>query len=490
MTTAKTIFQEDLAFLRAHHPCLFGYTIYELKQLFGSAPSDIAFHTKQLFTLVQEHHTSRISCLKAVHSMYNDSLENTQTVQDNFLPIGQCLRYDSGSYSLLSASYDPSTQRVIRVDLNQRMADLLGIPVETAPALLAAHGLAVPMPAGDCLCALIDAMLHQSASVVVRYFRFCSGYRRPCRAVLVCGTLSKTFNAVGQVVQVPLPPIYAPESQHLSAQCALTRAATSQVRYALRPISAGEYDAAVEATPHLCPLAAMGDLRTGRELLAHAAQDLADGPFPSTAGSAHCPQALLRRFLAARCAELQAQLRPCPAVALRGADSRCTDEAPATADCGCVPLATPQLESDGPAEEGASASSDARAEDAGDGGGWWARGPLRAFWDFGQRRAGLPALMDALPPAVKNELVLALDAADEADTRRTANAAAVSAALSAADAPLARGAAEAGPFADPAELWEAEAEWGYATAAFDPATGRRRPGSVRVNGRQASRSSV
>ena len=252
------------------------------------------------------------------------------------------------------------------------------------------------------------------------------------------------------------------------------------MRYALRPISSCEYDAAVKATPHLCPLAAMGDLRTGRELLADAARDLAASHFAAGPGVARHTPALMRRFLAARCAELQAELRPCVNGCQRGESM-----AEANAICGGLPAAL-WGESKGPAEECATPEDWRREDDGHQSEEWWARGPLRAFWAFGQRRDGLAALFESLPAAFADRLRLAVDAAAAAYEDRAADVASAEAALAGLGASPSKGGAEEGPLLDPAELWEAEAEWGYATAAFDPATGRRRPGSVRVNGRQAS----
>ena len=270
---------------------------------------------------------------------------------------------------------------------------------------------------------------------------------------------------------------------------------SAQVRYALRPISAEEYDAAVEATPHLCPLAAMGDLRTGRELLAQAARDLAAGTFRAAEGAACGSQALLRRFLAARVAELQSQLRPCPALHRAGmysAKAKIEASEPTDGFDGGAAPSPARRESDGPAEDGIpppATDIGTRKDDYLER-EWWARGPLLAFLTFGQRRGGLAALFDALPLVTADRLRRALDAADAADARRAADCAAVAAALDTGGGSAAAGSegwGGAGPLSDPAELWEAEAEWGYATASFDPATGRPRPGSVRVNGRQASR---
>ena len=192
--------------LRASHINTVGCAMYEIEKLFESAPSDIASDLKLLFGLAEEQCTKRISGIKAVHALcvQSGTLDTQKISKAETFCIPKSNMSDSGPYALLSAFYDPPTQRAIRVDLNQRMAELLGMPLETAPALLEAHGRALVMPAWDCLCALVDASLHMSTTAVVRYFRMCSGHRRPCRPFLVCGSISKAFNAVGEVIQVPI----------------------------------------------------------------------------------------------------------------------------------------------------------------------------------------------------------------------------------------------------------------------------------------------
>ena len=192
----------DFTFLLAFQ---LGYSTDELDQLYCCVPSSVASTLKELFQLVQEQNMNRISSLKNVHA--------GRTVSNTFPQSPDCrvemlpsLSSDSGPYALLRASYDPSNQRTHRIDLNPRMADLLGVPLDIAPSLFATHGLAVPIPAWDCLCAFVDTMLHLSSSSIVRFFRLCCGYRRPCRTALVSGTISKTFNAVGEVLQVPVMP--------------------------------------------------------------------------------------------------------------------------------------------------------------------------------------------------------------------------------------------------------------------------------------------
>ena len=229
----------------------------------------------------------------------------------------------------------------------------------------------------------------------------------------------------------------------------------------------------------------MGDLRSGRELLASAARDLKTAPFAESTRAASCSHTLLRRFLAARCAELQEQLRQSDGARRPVRDSVSEVEAPSVAPTGGEDgPAIPRLESDGPAEDDAAHLNNSTV-DSQDEMEWWSKGPLRAFWGFGQRRCGLTSLFDALPPALKIQLRLALDAADAADACRAADMAVVEASLDANGAASTSGGAPACHSLDAAELWEAETVWGYATAAFNPVTGRRLPGSIQINRRQA-----
>jgi hypothetical protein len=77
-----------------------------------------------------------------------------------------------------------------------------------------------------------------------------------------CGTSSRChFARVRAHLQVPRsyslsPPPLDPQAKHIWA-----------------PIGPDEYDAAVRDRPDLCPLAATGDRRSGRQLLADAAVD-------------------------------------------------------------------------------------------------------------------------------------------------------------------------------------------------------------------------
>ena len=171
--------------------------------MLASVPLDIASHLEQLLILLQEKSMARISCLKSLYKLHTDALNSQDFNQNSGVDTLCCLESDSGPYALLIATYQPSSQRFERADLNQRMEDLLGVPWVTDAGLRTTRGLAIPMPAWDSLCMLVDTMLHLSTSTGIRYFRCYSAHHCRNRFILVSGTQSKVFNSVGEVVQVP-----------------------------------------------------------------------------------------------------------------------------------------------------------------------------------------------------------------------------------------------------------------------------------------------
>jgi hypothetical protein len=226
---------------------------------------------------------------------------------------------------------------------------------------------------------------------------------------------------------------------------------TAQVRYLLREITADEYNAAVRATPHLCPLYAMGDRRTGRELLTQAGRDMASAPF-----AAHPEQqALFRRFLAQQWAALH------PAGSRSHARSHACCGESGDRRTAALPEQKPlppqppqppsQLPTYLPSLNGLASTIVfvAQGHGAGAGGGKvaraqspaesdaaareWARGPLRPLWSFG--RGALAELFAALPPAHAALFRRALDTSATMDLgREGGRQSAASAALSAATA--------------------------------------------------------
>jgi hypothetical protein len=86
-----------------------------------------------------------------------------------------------------------------------------------------------------------------------------------------------------------------------------------------RPVTAPEYDAAARAAPAHCPLLAAGDRRSGRQLLADAADDARQDPAAAwrTARGARC-----RDTLAARLGRWLAAMAPPAAAAAAGRSAR------------------------------------------------------------------------------------------------------------------------------------------------------------------------
>ncbi len=141
-------------------------------------------------------------------------------------------------------------------------------------------------------------------------------------------------------------------------------------------ISADEYDAAVALSPAFGPLAAAGDRRTGRELLADAAADAQ----LSVAAAAATPHG---RALLDRLATLARSVRDRFRAAAAAADAD-ADAARAAERWVERPLrAGPMVLEDRPGEAVAPpqlAEAGARR--------WWAGLLLRRFWNFGHRVGG------------------------------------------------------------------------------------------------------
>jgi hypothetical protein len=145
--------------------------------------------------------------------------------------------------------------------------------------------------------------------------------------------------------------------------------ASVQTRTLTRVITADEYDAAARLSPHLCPLIAAGDRRTGRELLASTAADarLSVAAVASTAaGRAELERigdyaAAVRDHFAARAAARR-----------RGADRPLK---PPVRHGGAIMLTTP----------GAGTLAAARAAEGSGAREWWSWPAMRRVWAVGYK---------------------------------------------------------------------------------------------------------
>ena len=312
-----------------------------------------------------------------------------------------------------------------------------------------------------------------------------------------------------------------------------------QVQLHLRAISADEYDDAVRWAPSSCPLFAMGDRRSGRELLEQADADAVRPrwprfpPYPITMargaqaacawspppiqrqrefllqqrGLAHLPQqhapSVEQQGQHAVDASYRAALIGVPSLqpqqhcaesglapgASLGRAPRELEQPPSA-----LPFALAEYPTQHPAASPSTlwTASASATEAAGPcsspplqcSARVWGRGPLAHYWALGYRHADLDALFAALPDTLRALLRRAAAAAAVCDELRRGALRAADP-LGAADGLGAGGgeSGEGGPLREPGELWEAEEEAGFLSVSLDPATGRRR--GVAMNRRHA-----
>ena len=223
----------------------------------------------------------------------------------------------------------------------------------------------------------------------------------------------------------------------------------TQVRQIFRAITPAEYDFATRNAPHLCPLFAMGDKRSGTELINQTRTDMREPFRHLRRRTGDIAQHALVAFLTAKLAEME---------------SRCSHSGEiraATAAIAHAAPAPPQLLTDPPAAPVPHHRS-------------LVRGSLRHLWSVGYRANALAALLD-LPVGLLTPFRRAVDAEAVLDRRRL-GALYRRAAMTA-------GSDGEGVSDQAARLWEAEAEAGYLEVRYDGATGRRQ--AMAMNRRHA-----
>ena len=221
----------------------------------------------------------------------------------------------------------------------------------------------------------------------------------------------------------------------------------------MRRITPEEYDDAALRRPASVPLRAMGDLRTGRQLLADADADRA-APFADTRGE--CRRLL--RYLQEACARLDRELSATSQMAAIAARVAAGSIAP----LGAVPQPLPSDPCIWPARWAVPAR--------------WVPAAAMPYWGLGLRPDAVAGALEALPAEQQELFCRALWLGGppwrpQGSAQRTEH--------EAVDY-LPGG---CGALREPGELWEAEAEAGFLSAAYDAATGRRL--GLSMNRRQA-----
>jgi hypothetical protein len=251
------------------------------------------------------------------------------------------------------------------------------------------------------------------------------------------------------------------------------------VRILIRTITAEQYDEAAAACPECCPLIALGDCRTGQQLLQDAPLDFAISLRCFFRNNPARETDFLRHLAETSCPfEPGGSLLNC-ALESESAPAAIEQPIPLPAQMSIVDSNdSPSLE-----VESISGMPEKLISNA----DWALSLPLRRFWSFGCRAKDLVAMFNAVPPALRALLCRAAAAAQRLEHLRQhplQHVAAIVAAQAVAAPPVPDSvfaSVERASFCDSAaegadvnvRLWENEGQLGFLTLRYDGATQRR-----------------
>jgi hypothetical protein len=185
-------------------PCLVasGYTSCALGHLFEYAPTEIEYSLKQLMDYLEHLRRGQISHMREIHALYNSDCEEHGNAFQSMQSMQREIIDEEDRSAVLMIRYEARSQRQTEILFNRALVDLVGVPQEEAQGRFAEYGPCLPMPIQDCLYALVDNVLNQSEQQLERYFRLCCSTHDAYQARLVAGVQLKSFDSVGQIVQV------------------------------------------------------------------------------------------------------------------------------------------------------------------------------------------------------------------------------------------------------------------------------------------------
>ena len=126
----------------------------------------------------------------------------------------------------------------------------------------------------DCVCLYLCELLQDwiaPSSPRIKYARLILGGKTQGQTLLVRWCSHPILHSNSAIVEVRL---------HISASestSEILRIPPVQVHHSFYPVTPQEFDTAAASSPIACPLRALGDTRSGRQLLADAAADAAIG---------------------------------------------------------------------------------------------------------------------------------------------------------------------------------------------------------------------
>jgi hypothetical protein len=194
--------KENLVFSRQETA---GYSGCALERLLESTPIEVMASIKRLINRLEHERDSQILRMKEIKSICNKAMalepNSDEKAPSCWTDIHSGM-IDDDCNAILIAGFHPQSQYRSSIHFNQAMVDLVGLPQHEARRLFVELGPCIPMPKQDCLYSLVDNVLNQSEQQLERYFRLCCSTHEPYQARLVAGVQLKSFDSVGQVVQV------------------------------------------------------------------------------------------------------------------------------------------------------------------------------------------------------------------------------------------------------------------------------------------------
>ena len=180
-----------------------GYCRPLLVDWFASFPPELVHAFRKSLAVVQKNMIDRISYLHSFESLRTATVVECEAISTEFDCSFDGTLDDITSCAFMSLRFDPKTQIRQRVWANSMQAGISGIHREELLARFANHDLTFGMSDIEFLCLCIDDLLNGMADRAERFYRqifVCSN--GAVRAVLLHGSRARTYNSVGQLVQV------------------------------------------------------------------------------------------------------------------------------------------------------------------------------------------------------------------------------------------------------------------------------------------------
>jgi hypothetical protein len=179
-----------------------GYGRSLLVDWFASFPPELVYAFRKILAIFQQNMIARLKYLS-----YFESMRRT-TVDCGSRPAEfDGIWDDAPSFAFLSLRFNPNNQTRQKVWANKMQADINCVHREELLARFANHDLPFGMSDIEFLCLAVDELLNSTVDRGERYIRQIAVCNGEVRAVLLHGSRTRSYNSVGQLVQVLRRPI-------------------------------------------------------------------------------------------------------------------------------------------------------------------------------------------------------------------------------------------------------------------------------------------